>query len=191
MRRLTFLAISALVLMAGLAGTASAAPPKTPTSGVHFTQAGDPSCTLTNGAADCDAELAGLGQGDIVVLTTVQAFATYTCQNRGGNQAPGQNKVPGPRVGSGEPTVIPGAQIENGRATVSDSAGPATVSPTVSGQQAGCPNGNWTGVDPQIVGYFVHFEASQGGVLLFCREGESDTASGGVALTTDCGGVAR
>ena len=190
MRRI-LIVLAAIVMGVALSGTAQAAQPTTPTSGVHFTQGGDPSCTLDAGSVDCDAELAGLGQGDIVVLATVQAQATYTCQNRGGNQAPGQNKVLGPVVGSGEPTVIPGDQIDNGRATVSDDAGPATVRDTVTGREAGCPNGNWTGVNPVIAGYFVHFEASQGGVLLFCREGSSTSASGPVALTDSCGGVAR
>ncbi|HLM07328.1 MAG TPA: hypothetical protein VK402_19285 [Blastococcus sp.] len=188
-----FVIVSALVMGLAFTGSAQAARPTTPTSGVHFTQGGQPSCTLTNGSVDCTAELAGLGQGDIIVTATVQALATYTCQNRGGNQAPGQNRVPGPEVGSGEPTVIPADQIDNGRATVSDDAGPATVSDTVTGRQAGCPNGNWTGVNPVIVGYVVHFEATQGGVLLFCREGTSSTASGSVALSpcSDGGGVAR
>lgn len=176
-----------------LAAPAWSAPPTGPTSGVHFTQGGDPACTLNaDGTVDCEAELAGLGQGDIVVTATVQALATYTCENRGGNQAPGQNKVAGPVVGSGEPTVIPSDQIDNGRAVVGDEAGPATVAETVSGRTAGCPNGNWTGVDPQIVGYVVTFSASQGGTLLFCREG-STTQPGTVSLTacSSGGGVAR
>jgi len=186
------MATIALVL-AVLAAPSSAAPPTAPTSGVHFTQGGSPTCTLSsNGTVDCTSELAGLGQGDIVVTATVQALATYTCENRGGNQAPGQNKVAGPVVGAGEPTVIPADQIDNGRAVVGDSAGPATVAETVSGSTAGCPNGNWTGVDPQIVGYVVTFSATQGGTLLFCREG-SATGPGTVSLSPCAGdgGVAR
>lgn len=188
-----FVAAAGLVLAAALAAPVAAAPPSSSTSGVHFTQGGDPSCTLNaDDTVDCTAELAGLGQGDIAVTATVQAFATYTCQNRGGNQAPGQNRVAGPVIGAGDPTVIPSDQIENGRADIGDSAGPATVPETVSGNAAGCPNGNWQGVDPQVVGYVVTFSATQGGTLLFCREG-SATGAGAVQLSpcASGGGAAR
>lgn len=187
MKLTIFASVFAAVLL--VASPANAAKPVTPTNGVHFTQAGQPSCIVTDGSVDCTAELVGVGQSNISTLATIQALATYSCQNKGGNIAAGQNKVPGPAVGSGEPTVTPAAEITNGRVTVSDSAGPATVAPTVSGKTAGCPNGNWVGVNPVTVGYYVHFECSQGGVLLFSREGET-TSNGPVALTVNLGGVA-
>jgi hypothetical protein len=196
MKRILFILMSALLTLSftTMAGTAQAAPKTTPTSGVHFTQSGDPVCTLNaDGTVTCTAELAGLGGGDIITTATLQALATYTCRNKGGNEAPGQNKVAGPTVGANEPTVIPADQIKNGRAVLTDSAGPAIPAAEVSGTAAGCPNGNWRGVNPQIVSYNVTFSATQGGVLLFCREGSTTTSPGSVTLV-DCAsdrGVAR
>ncbi len=56
--------------------------------------------------------MAGLGNADVHIVTTVSGFAVYECQNGGGNTAPGQNRVlEGPVTA---PTDIPSSAIKNG-----------------------------------------------------------------------------
>src|SRR5829696_5100333 len=97
MRRIGILAVLSLMALAIAAVPALAAKPTTPTPGVHFTQGGEPVCTISGSGAtqrvDCTSELVGLGQGDIVSSTTISGFAVYTCVNPAGNEAPGQNRV--------------------------------------------------------------------------------------------------
>jgi hypothetical protein len=168
LRRIGIISVLSLIVVALTAAVAFAAKPTAPTSGVHFTNGGEPVCTITGATVDCSAELAGLGQGDILSETTVSGFAVYTCQNQGGQQAPGQNRVlEGPTT---TPVLIDADEIKNGRVTV---PGTSTLEAdeTVSGREAGCPNNKtWIGVNPQITVTSVLFEASQGGVLLFSAE---------------------
>jgi hypothetical protein len=189
MRKLMAGAALALGLAFVAASPALARP--TPTSGVHFTQGGTPTCTLNaDTTVDCTAELAGLGEGDIVITTSVGGAAVYQCQNRGGNLAPGQNKVlVGPEVNS---VVLPGDEIENGRATITGFTEDPLVAPaTVTGQAAGCPNGNWKGINPVLSITSVTFRDTQGGVLLFsCSATGSNLGTGTVQLVCS-GGAAR
>jgi hypothetical protein len=185
-KRLLLGAAVVAVLVLGPSAAAMAKP--TPTSGVHFTQGGEPTCTVdANLLADCQAELAGLGSGDLVLSTSVGVGAQYQCQNPGGNLAPGQNTVLAPPVVNTE--TIPGEELDNGRQILS---GSTTISPepadTVSGRVAGCPNGRWTGVNPTITSATVNFSATQGGVTLFSCSGPV-SASGGTPTLT-CTGVA-
>jgi hypothetical protein len=187
MRKFGIIAVLSLMALAIAAVPALAAPKTTPTSGVHFTNTGAPVCTITGTTVDCSAELAGLGGGDIVSSTTVSGFAVYTCQNRGGNQAPGQNRMlEGPTT---TPVTIPAGEIKNGRATVPGTS-TLTAAPTVSGAAAGCPNGNWTGVNPQITITSVQFSASQGGVLLFSSTATNEAGLTGTFFPTVTGGAA-
>ena len=41
---------------------------------------------------------------------------------------------------------------KNGRATLDVTAAAPVPADTVSGKAAGCPNGNWTGVNPVLTG---------------------------------------
>src|SRR5215217_907694 len=157
----------------------------------HFTHGGEPVCTIviTGGEADvtCPTELAGLGEGDLLVETTVAGFAVYTCENQGGNTAPGQNRVlEGPTT---TPVTIPGGSIKNGRATVPGTS-TLTAAPTVSGAAAGCPNNNWTGVNPEVTITSVTFSATQGGVLLFTSTASNPQGLTGTFSPTVTGGVA-
>jgi len=134
----------------------------------HFTHGGEPVCTITTSggtaSVSCPTELAGLGEGDLLIETTVSGFAVYTCQNQGGNQAPGQNRVlEGPTT---TPVLIPGGSIKNGRAAFT-ALGSLSAADTVSGTAAGCPNPNWTGVNPQLTVTDITENISQAGVLLF------------------------
>ena len=186
LRRIGIIAVLALVVTALAAVPALAAKPAT-SSGTHFTRGGEPVCTITGATVDCSAELAGLGGGDIVSSTTVEGFAVYTCQNKGGNQAPGQNRVlEGPDT---TPVTIPAGEIKNGRATV---PGTSTLEADeeVSGAEAGCPNNRWTGVDPQLTITSVTFSAMQGDVLLFTSTASNPNGLSGTFSPTVTGGAA-
>lgn len=152
----------------------------------HFKHGGSPVCTVsTDGSSSsttCTASLSGLGNGDLQVNVTVAGSAVYMCQNSGGNIAPGQNKVlVGPVTA---PTTIPGSQIKNGTVTFTTNPAVLTAPSTVSGEQAGCPNPNWTGVNPTLTVTSIEMTISQGGVLLFdCTASNRDGLSGTVPLS--------
>ena len=183
MRQRTLLVAALCTLaMAALVGatTASAASP-------HFKKNGSPTCDISGGTSSasvvCRGALSGLGNGDVDLQTTVSGFAVYQCQNGGGNTAPGQNKaLTGPVT---EPTHIPGDEIKNGNLTFVTDPATLTAASTVSGQAAGCPNPNWTGVNPTLTVTDISLTISQGGSLLFTCSASNPNgfSSGTVALT--------
>ena len=117
----------------------------------HFKKGGEPSCTFsgtTSIPVTCTGTLAGLGNQDLNIHLAVSGFALYECQNGGGNTAAGQNKVlEGPATSD---TAIPASAIKNGNLVFATNPAPLTADPTVSGATAGCPNPNWTGVNPVL-----------------------------------------
>lgn len=93
--------------------------------------------------AHADGDGSGFGNQPAVATIAVAASVSYTCQNPGGNLAPGIHPVN--EVSS---TSAPLANADhNGRGTFSFDA-TFTPAPTVSGKAIGCPNGKWTGIDP-------------------------------------------
>jgi hypothetical protein len=178
MRRM-FIAL-AILCAAGCTATAAYA------ASAHFKKGGEPVCTIsgssTSKSTTCTASLSGLGNGDLNITTTVSGFAVYQCQNGGGNTAPGQNKVlVGPVTA---PTTIPGNQIKNGNVTFTTNPAVLTAPSTVSGSAAGCPNANWTGVNPTLTVTSIELTIAQGGVTLFdCSANNPSGLSGRVALT--------
>jgi hypothetical protein len=179
MRRLLALLVTLFVALLVTAPSATAASP-------HFKKGGEPVCTVatSTGSASttCTGSLAGLGNGDVDLVTTVSGFAVYQCQNQGGNIAPGQNKVlVGPVTA---PTHIPGTEIKNGNLTFLTNPAVLTAPTTVTAAAAGCPNANWTGVNPTLTVTDITLTISQGGVLLFtCTASNSNGLSGTVPLT--------
>ena len=176
MRRFTATLMACLVLVVA-ASAASAASP-------HFKRGGEPVCNISGGTtatATCTGTLTGLGNEDLLIETTLSGFAVYQCQNQGGNIAPGQNKVlTGPTT---TPTTVPAGSIKNGNVTYT-AGGTLSASPTVSGQEAGCPNSHWTGVNPTLTVTSISETISQGGVLLFtCSASNPNGLSGRVALS--------
>ena len=177
MRRIVLLLITLLFVSALSAPTAMAASP-------HFKKNGEPACTISGTAASqtvtCNATLAGLGNEDVKVTQTVSGTAVYQCQNGGGNTAPGQNKVlVGPAT---TPVIFPASAIKNGNLTVSVST-TLTAPATVTGAEAGCPNPNWTGVNPVLTVTSIQFVIEQppGTVIFNCSA--TDPFSGTILLT--------
>ncbi len=153
----------------------------------HFKKGGEPTCTVSGtGTATtsttCTATLAGLSNQDLAINTTVSGFAVYQCQNGGGNTAPGQNKVlVGP---STTPTNIDSGAIKNGNLTFTTNPAVLSAPTTVTGGQAGCPNPNWTGVNPTLTVTSVNLTIAQGGVTLFdCTTSNPNGLTGTFALT--------
>jgi hypothetical protein len=175
-------AIIGLVVVLALGTTAAVAVAASP----HFKKGGEPVCTVSGGTSSksvtCTATLAGLGNEDLHITTTVRGFARYTCVNGGGNAAPGQNKVLiGPVVA---PTTIPASAIKNGSVTFTTNPAVLTAPTTVSGTQAGCPNNNWTGVNPRVTVTSITLRISQGGTLLFtCTASNPNGLTGTVPLS--------
>ncbi len=152
----------------------------------HFKKGGEPTCVVSGSAASktvvCTGTLAGLGNEDLVINVTISGFTTYQCQNGGGNLVPGQNKVlEGPLT---VPTLIPSDAIKNGTLTFTTNPATLTAASTVSGAAAGCPNNNWTGVNPTLTITDIRMTISQGGVLLFTATAHSDAGLFGKVVLT-------
>lgn len=127
--------------------------------------------------------LAGLGNEDLLINTTVEGFAVYQCQNQGGNTAPGQNRVlVGPTT---TPTEIDSDAIKNGNLTFNTNPATLTAPATVSGAAAGCPNPNWTGVNPTLTLTKITLDIQQpvGTTIFLCSASNSNGLSGTVTLS--------
>jgi hypothetical protein len=154
MRRIVTSISAAMMVLAFTAAVASAA--VTWKSGPTVTFNGTTSVTATGDSS-------GLGNQPAIATLEVQGTVTYTCQNKGGAEAPGQNPVPATSTG----TQDLGNSDHNGRGVLN-----ITVSLTppaeVSGKVAGCPNGNWKGINPVssgITGAILTIE--QGGSVIY------------------------
>ena len=175
-----------LVLLASILLVAVFAAPSATASSAHFKKGGSPTCTVTasgsSASTTCTATLAGLGNGDVHIVTTVSGFAVYQCSNNGGNVAPGQNRVlVGPVTA---PTDIPSSAIKNGNLSFTTNPAVLSAPTTVTGAEAGCPNPNWTGVNPALSVTSVTLDISQGGELLFhCSASNPNGLSGTFALS--------
>lgn len=109
-------------------------------SGPTITDNNDGTYTIT-------ADMSGLGNQPATATFEINQTVFYTCQNKGGNVAPGQNGVP---ISSSDTQQL--STTKNGRAVLNLTVEEPEPEPTVSGKTAGCPNGNWTGINPVVVG---------------------------------------
>jgi hypothetical protein len=179
MRRILFV-LAAVFTTAALA--ASAALGASP----HFKKGGTPVCTFsgtTSIPTTCTASLAGLGNADVNVHLSVSGFALYQCQNGGGNTAPGQNRVlAGPATSD---TAIPASAIKNGNLTFTTNPATLTAAGTVSGATAGCPNNNWTGVNPTLTltSITLVIEQPPGTAIFTCTASNPNGLTSPVTLT--------
>jgi hypothetical protein len=173
-----------ILILVAVCSVALVAAPVASAASPHFKRGGSPTCTIsgtTSTSTTCTGTLAGLGGEDLVIDTTVGGSAVYQCQNKGGSTAPGQNTVlVGPTT---TPTTIDSGAIKNGNVRFTTNPAVLVADATVTGAEAGCPNPNWTGVNPQLTLTDITLEISQGGVLLFrCTASDPDGLSGNVAL---------
>ncbi len=105
-------------------------------AGLHFVG----SASFGGGSLVAQVTIAGFGQRTDTVTVTLQATGTdmeARCQNKGGNQAPGQNPV--------DVNVTVSAQVtpdQNGTASAQ-----FHVNLLPSSDAAGCPNRNWIVTD--------------------------------------------
>src|SRR5262249_9310479 len=123
-----FMALAALVgAVAAISTVAFAGSP-------HFI--GTPTCTKsTSSGLTCSGKAAGLGNGPTAAfLTASSVSATYVCQNKGGNVAPGQPVVLQNVTGPAQ-NITP----RNGQITFS----PTIPPPPTPSSASECPNGNW------------------------------------------------
>ena len=131
----------------------------------------------------CTGTLAGLGNDDLLLRLSVSGFAVYQCQNGGGNIAPGQNKVlVGPATSD---TAIPADAIKNGNLTFTTNPAVLAAATTVSAAVAGCPNNNWTGVNPvlTLTSISLLIEQPPGTVIFTCTASDPSGLKSPVALT--------
>jgi hypothetical protein len=92
------------------------------------------------------ADASGLGSTNLTGTIVFSATVQYTCQNKGGGTAPGQ---PLQINQQSSQTVKPNPK--DGRAVINLTAS-LTIPATVPGNEIGCPNGNWTGINPVVQG---------------------------------------
>jgi len=135
MRRNILLLLGALAVMAGTAWFVFAA--------VNWKSGPTVSFSSDHTSVTVSGEATGLGNQPAVAHVTVNGTVTYTCENKGGNQSPGQNPV----AASSTFDQDLGNSSHNGRGSLNVTA-TVTAAATVSGKTAGCPNGNWAGVNP-------------------------------------------
>jgi hypothetical protein len=135
MRRTAIILFAALAL-AGMTASAALA------SSVHLKGGKNAEPAFTDQVLTLNAasDLAGLGNGDVLVTMTATANATATCTNPSGgvHQPPGQNPAPVTVSGS---EAIPASAIKNGTTPFSVTTNPP-VTPIAGAP--GCPNSSWT-----------------------------------------------
>ena len=135
MRRSLIVLVSALAVTAATAAVAVA-------SSVHLKGGANAKPTFTDNGLTLSAagDLAGLGNGDVVVSLTATGNPTATCGNPGTNtfQAPGQNPAAVTLTGVQR---IPETEIKNGNVSF-NVATQAPVSPVPGAPD--CPNSKWT-----------------------------------------------
>ena len=134
MRKIGIIAVLSLLLVAVTAAVASAA-------NVHLKGGANAEPSFTDGGLTLNAagNLAGLGNGDVLVTLTARANPTATCTNpAGATQPPGQNPAEVEVTGS---QAIPASEIKNGNTPFSVT----TLAPTTPIPGApDCPNPQWT-----------------------------------------------
>jgi hypothetical protein len=174
MRRISILVVA---LAAALVMTATALAAVTVKQLPTISFDGD-SATVSGG------NFSGLGNTDAIGELTVDGIANYTCTNKGGNAAPGQNPVEAEPGSSGPQSI---RADKNGRATVPNITATVQAPPTPSAADVGCggggaaEGGKWTVTLASLEVTSAHFEVTHAGDLVLCRDYTPDGPATGTA----------
>ena len=128
-------------------------------------------------------EFSGLGSTEAFAELTATGRATYTCENAGGNAAPGQNPVEA-QPGSSGPEGL-GNSDHNGRGTITNLEASVTAPPTPTAKQVGCGGSGstkWKVKLDTLTATGAHLVITQKNKIVFCR----DYTLGGSATGTAC-----
>lgn len=98
---------------------------------------GEPSARDLGTSLQVCVSLAGLGNQDVTITIAATGSLDTTCISPGGNEAPGQNRIP---FATSVTTVVQSTQIKNGNVT----ACATTPGANITAKEAGCPNNKWT-----------------------------------------------
>jgi hypothetical protein len=176
MRKSVWLIVAALFAVAVTSSIALAAVNVKTYPTANFSGA---TVTLTGG------NFSGLGSVPASANVTVTGSATYTCSNKGGNEAPGQNPVP---AGSGSSGPVDlGNADHNGRGTVAGITASVTAPATPTAQEVGCGGSGstkWTVTLDTLTATAAQLVITQpaGGTIIFCR----NYTLGGDPIGTAC-----
>ena len=125
---------------------------------VHFKR--DPSVRDNGTTLTLCASLAGLGNQDVTITVSVTGSGDTTCISPGGNESPGQNKVP---FAASVSTTIRSTEIKNGNVSFCvTTPGPGPI----PARAAGCPNDNWTARINDVDFESAHIVVVQGGQVV-------------------------
>ena len=127
-------------------------------------------------------EFSGLGSTEAFAELTVTGKATYTCENAGGNAAPGQNPVEA-QPGSSGPTGL-GNSDHNGRGTITNLEASVTAPPTPTAKQVGCGgtgSTKWKVTLNSLTATGAHLVITQKNKVVFCRNYTLDGPATGTA----------
>jgi hypothetical protein len=155
MRRLGISLALSVTAVALIAGTASAA----------LTFHSGPTVDFNGSTATATFNVSGLGNDPATAQLLVNGTALYTCANKGGNEAPGQN--PQPATGA-SPEVALNSSQKNGRDDVSVSA-TLTAPLHINAKTAGCPGNNWTATLSSLTVTSATLVIRQNGVVIYSQ----------------------
>lgn len=115
------------------------------------------------GEVTVTADMSGLGNQPAIASITQSVTAFYTCQNPGGNIAPGQKGL----SFTSDPVTQGLNTDKNGRDLIDLTAPAIAPDETVGGKTAGCPNGRWTGINPVISERSATLTITQRGQVIY------------------------
>jgi hypothetical protein len=117
----------------------------------------------SDGSVTVTGDMSGLGNQPATATIVQSVTAFYTCENPGGNIAPGQKGV----SFTSDPVSQDLSTDKNGRAILELTAPAIAPDETVGGKTAGCPNGRWIGIDPVISEQSATLTITQRGQVIY------------------------